>query len=172
MSLKPAGLNRKKKRKVGRGSRSLRGTSIITLAVLAIVCLFAASGIGFAFLEEYVKQTVPISERINSIELVGVPAWVNEQLKARIQAAVMAGRKALKLDEDFARAVQSNLSRDIVWLDEVRVQTAPDSIRIAAQWRKPVALVKLGLQKFYVDADLVVLDFVPALTLPIVQVEG
>ncbi|MHC4665689.1 MAG: cell division protein FtsQ/DivIB [Planctomycetota bacterium] len=142
------------------------------MAVLAIVCLFAASGIGFAFLEEYVKQTVPISERINSIELVGVPAWANEQLKARIQAVVMAGGKALKLDEDFARTVQGNLSRDVAWLDEVRVQTAPDSIRIAARWRKPVALVQLGLQKFYVDADLVVLDFMPALTLPIVEVEG
>lgn len=140
--------------------------------VLAVVSLLAGAGIGLVFLDKYVNKTVPVSERIGSIELVDVPAWVNEQLERRIYAAAGAGGEDLRLDEDAARSVHNNLVREVPWLDKVKVQITHDSIRIKAVWRKPVALVKLGLKKFYVDAELVVLDFVPVPNLPIVEVRG
>jgi len=142
------------------------------LKVLALVCVLAAVGISLVFLAEYVKKTVPVSETIGSLELVDAPAWVNEPLKEKIYAAARAGGEDLKLDEDAAPSVQQNIEALVAWLDEVKVQTTHDSIRIEGQWRKPLALVKTGLHKFYVDADLVVLDFVPMPNLPIVQIKG
>ena len=143
-----------------------------TLKVLAVVCVLAAVGIGFVFLAKYVKKTVPVSEKIGSIELVGVPAWVNEPLKEKVYAAARANGEDLRLDEDAALSVQQNIERLVAWLDEAKVQTTHDSIRINGRWRKPMALVKSGLHKFYVDSELVVLDFVPMPNLPIVQVKG
>lgn len=172
ISFKLGTSKRKKKRKVSRYSRTFTVISIITLVVLVMVCLFAGVGISFVLLDKYVKQTVPVSEKIGSLELVGVPAWLNEPLKEKIYAAAIAGGEDLKLDEDAARSVQNNLAHKVAWLDKVKVRTTPVSIRVKAQWRKPLALVKLGLHKFYVDADLVVLDYVPMSNLPIVEVKG
>jgi len=137
-----------------------------------MVCLLAAIAIGFVFLNKYVKKTVPVSERIGCLELVGVPAWLNEPLKEKIYAAARANGEDLKLDEEAAVSVQQNIETLVAWLDKVKVQTTHDSIQVRALWRKPLALVKLGLRKFYVDADLVVLDFVPMPNLPIVEVKG
>jgi len=146
--------------------------SIATLIVLAIVCLFAGIGIGFVLLDKYVKQNVSVSEKIGCLELVGVPTWVNEPLKQKIYVAATGGGEDLKLDEDAARLVHNNLTNKVAWLDNVKVRTTPLSIRIKARWRKPLALVKSGLHKFYVDADLVVLDYVPLSNLPIVEIKG
>jgi len=145
-----------------------------------VVCVLGAIGIGvfaavrsgFAFLDEYVRKAVPVSEKFGSLELIDVPAWVNEPLKEKIYAAARANGEDLKLDEDAARSVQNNLEREVAWLQNVTVQTTHDTIRIEAQWRRPIALVARGLRKFYVDAEMVVLDFVPMPNLPIVKVKG
>ena len=142
------------------------------LKVLAVVCVLAAVGVGFAFLAKYVKKAVPVSETIGSLELVDAPAWITEPLKEKIYAAARADGEDLRLDEDAALSVQQNIERLVAWLDEVIVQTTHDSIRIEGRWRKPLAMVKSGFQSFYVDADLVVLDYIPMPTLPIVQVKG
>jgi len=157
-------------------SPSLKGI----LKVLTVACVLGAIGIGvfavvragFVSLDKYVRKAVPVSEKFGSLELVGVPAWVNEPLKEKIYAAARAGGEDLKLDEDAARSVQNNLEREVAWLQNVTVQTTHDTIRIKAQWRKPIALVERGMSKFYVDADMVVLDFVPMPNLPIVKVKG
>ncbi len=176
ISFKLGTSKRKKKQKTGRQRPSFTGI----LKVFAVVCLlgvigigvFAAVRAGFVFLDEYVRKVVPVSEKFGSLELVGVPAWVNDQLKEKICAAARANGEDLKLDEDAARSVQNNLEREVAWLQNVTVRTTHDTIRIEAQWRKPIALVKRGLRKFYVDAEMVVLDFVPIPTLPIVKVKG
>ncbi len=142
------------------------------LKVLAVVCVFAAVAIGFVFLEKYVKKAVPVSERTAVLELVDVPPWVNEPLKEKIYAAARAYGEDLKLDEDAAPSVQQNIETLVAWLDEIKVQTTHDSIRIKGRWRKPIALVKQGVKSFYVDADLVVLDFMPMPNLPIVRIKG
>jgi len=167
---------RKIKQKASQHGPSLTGV----LKVFGVVCVLGAIGIGvfaavrtgLAFLDKYMKKAVPVSEKFGSLELVGVPAWVNDQLEEKVYAAARANGEDLKLDEDAARSVQNNLEREVAWLRNVTVQTTHDTIRIEAQWRKPIALVKRGMHKFYVDAELVVLDFVPVPRLPIVKITG
>ncbi len=138
------------------------------LKVLVVVALFAGVGIGFVYLEKY----VPKPDQAGRLELIDPPSWLNDELKAKIFNEACYDGEDLALDEDAAQTVQRNIEARVAWLDDVRVQTGHDSFHIYARWRKPLALVKSGLHKFYVDAELVVLDFVPMPELPIVKVEG
>ncbi len=156
----------KRRPKISWDSSSLAGT----LTVLAIVCVFAALGVGIVFLDKYVRKTAPVRTSI-AIELVAVPAWVNDQLKEKVYAAAVAGGEP-KLDENTAVLVQQNIVQRIAWLADVRVQTTHEGLRIAGRWRKPLVLVQSGLRKSYLDAGGVVLDFVPMPKLPIVDVKG
>jgi hypothetical protein len=142
------------------------------LKVIAVVCVLTAVVIGFVLLEKYVKSTAPASQSSATLELADVPGWVNEQLKEKIYAAARANDEVLKLDETTAQSVQQNIANLVAWLDEVKVQTSHDRLLIEAKWRKPLALVQLGRHKFYIDAKLVVLDFVPMSNLPIVMIKG
>ncbi len=145
-----------------------------TTPILVTFIIFIAAGIviGFVYLEKYVKKAVPISQSAAALELVNPPYWVNEQLKQQIYGAATAGGEDLRLDEDVAKSVQKNIETFTSWLDEVSVQTTSDAVRIEGNWRKPLALVILGPRKFYVDKELVVLDFVTIDTLPIVEITG
>ncbi|MHC4153834.1 MAG: cell division protein FtsQ/DivIB [Planctomycetota bacterium] len=162
----------RRKRRAGPWRRRITAVSIITAVILAAVCVFAALGAGFMFLEQYVKTAVPLSRKIGSLELLGVPTWVNNELEKKICTAAHAGAEDLTLSDDTARFVQNNLVRNVAWLDRVRVQTTNNSIRIRTLWRKPLSLVQLGSRRFYVDKDLVILDFVPVAGLAVVEVTG
>jgi hypothetical protein len=172
MSFKPARSKATRKRRPREHGRSLKAVSIAALTTAAIVCLFVTVGFGFAFLDKYVKNNVLVSERIGCLELVGVPDWLNEPLKDRIYAAAAANGEDFRIDEDVVVSVRNNLVDNVPWLDRVRVQATSESIRIRALWRKPLALVGSGRDKFYLDAQSVVLDYVPMPNLPIVQITG
>jgi hypothetical protein len=137
------------------------------LKVLAIVCVFAGGGVSLYFAERYVKSAKPAET--GPLELVDVPEWVSSELKAKIRAA--AGGKTFRLDEETAGMVAENLAF-VAWLDNIKIQTTHKQVLIEARWRKPLAMVKSGSQNFYVDDELVVLDFVPIPNLPIVRIEG
>jgi len=142
------------------------------LKVLALVGVVAALGIGFVFIDKYVKKIAPAWGNTIEVKLIESPAWVNQSLKDKILAAVTFSGEDLKLDEDAVRSIQSNLARKVAWLQKVKVQATHNKILIKADYRKPIALVKSGLRKFYVDAELVVLDFVQMPDLPIAAVKG
>lgn len=158
----------KKDKKRGADQDSTSWTGI--LKVLVVICCLAAAGAGLVFLDKYVHTAV--SAKVTAIELVNPPAWLNQPLKEKICAAAAAGVQGLKLDENTARLVQANLQEKLSWLVNVRVQAANDRILIHADYRKPIALVKVGLRRLYVDPERVVLDFVPMPNLPIVNVKG
>ena len=162
------GISKRKKRRKIINPPTLIGI----LKLLAVLCAFAVVAIGFVFLNRYVKKTVPVSQSSVPLKLVNVPGWVSEQLKERVYAAATAGGEDLKLDEEAARLVQQNIETRIAWLDGVEVLTGHDGIYIEGRWRRPLALVKRGLQSFYIDAEMVVLDFVPVPALSIAKVEG
>ncbi len=147
--------------------RTYRPSLTGILKVLAIVCIFVAAGVSLYFAERYVKSAKPAET--GPIELVNVPEWVSSELKTKIRAA--AGGKTLRLDEEAAEVVAENLA-SVAWLDNIKIQTTHKQVLIEARWRKPLALVKSGSQSFYVDDELVVLDFVPIPNLPIVRIEG
>jgi hypothetical protein len=147
--------------------RTYRLSLIGILKVLAMVCVFVVAGVSLYFAQMYVKSARPPG--IGPLELMNVPEWASSELKAKIRAA--AGGKTFRLDEEAAEIVAENLA-SVVWLDNIKIQTTHKQVLIKARWRKPLAMVKSGSQSFYVDDELVVLDFVPMPNLPIVKIEG
>jgi hypothetical protein len=172
MFLKFGSSKTSKKRKSSRLGRGVKVFSLTTLIILAMACLFGTVAVGFVVLDRYVNKTAALSERIGSVELFNVPSWFNESLRAKIHAAIGQDVANLTIDEGAARSVRDNLVNEFVWLDETTVQITHDSIRVSGLWRKPIAQVKFGLKSCYVDADLVVLDFVSMPNLPIVKITG
>jgi hypothetical protein len=149
------------------------------LKVFAVACVSAAMGIGFVFvlregfisLDSYVKKSVIDWKQATPLKLMDVPPWVNEPLQTKIySAAALKGN--LIPDEESARIVRNNLVRKVSWLHEVRVQTTHDSIQVSGKWRRPLVMVRSSMNKFYVDSDMVVLDYVPLPNLHIVRIEG
>jgi len=137
------------------------------LKVAAVVCLLVAAGFLLRYAEGIVRAGYVGTE--GSLILVDVPNWVNWDLKARV--AAMAGGNQFPITDDTAAVVARNL-RSMVWLDDVRVQVTHDAVRVKARWRKPVAVVQRGSSKYYVDSDLVALDYMAMPQLPIVEVKG
>ena len=144
---------------------------IIILKVLAVVCVLCGIVIGLISLEKYVKETIPVRQGAGDLVLADVPLWASDQLKEKVYtiATAKGGNPGL---EDAALSVQRNIEELMPWLDEVKVRATHNILRVEARWRKPVALVKSGLIKFYVDVEKVVLDFMPMPDLPIVEIKG
>lgn len=139
--------------------------------VLAVAGVLCGIVITLAILERYVASA-PNSPDTVDLELAGVPLWVSDELKEKVHAVAQSIGIHLRPDEDTALLVQRNLAEQVAWLDDVRVKTTHDCLRVEARWRRPVALVKSGPVKFYVDSRQVVLDFVPMADLPIVEIKG
>jgi len=162
ISFKHGRSKKKKKKQVRRLGPTLLGI----LKISAVVCVLAGIVIGLIFL----KKSVPISE--GKVRLGDVPAWVTGELRKKVLAAAGDEGEDLRLDENAAALVQKNIKKEVVWLDDVKVQTMHDHLLIKGRWRRPVGLVKSGRRKFYVDAGQVVLDFVAIPHLPIVEIIG
>ena len=160
-------LKEKRRLKIGWHDTSLTGA----LKALVVVCIFAGVGVGILFLDAHIKKTTSVRKAI-AVDLIGVPVWVSDQLREKVHAAIRADGDELRLDENTAVLVQRNISERVAWLAEVRVQTTYEGLRIQGRWRKPLALVKSALRKIYIDAEQVVLDFVPMPNLPIVELKG
>jgi hypothetical protein len=137
--------------------------------ILAVIIMLAGVVAGFVFLERFVRKTVQICERMAVIELVGAPVWINEQLKEKIFNAAKPYGQDLKIDENTAASVQQNIETRVAWLDDIVVHATHDRVRIKARWRKPLVLVKKFAQPFYLDSEMVVLDYVPMPHLPVVE---
>jgi len=138
------------------------------------ICAFALVLGGFAFLDRYVKTQTTGSSGNRTIELVGdVPNWVSEEIKNRIYAAATAeANNSANDDEKIAASAQSNIAKLVPWLADAKVQTTHKSILITGRWRKPLLLVTAEKNKFFIDADLVVLDYSPLGNLPVINITG
>ena len=141
------------------------------LKVLAVVCVLCGIVIGLMSLEKYVKETIPVRQGAGDLVLAEVPLWVSDELQEKVYAIATADGGSLGLD-DAAESVQRNIEELMPWLYDVKVTATHNILRVEAQWRKPVALVKSGLIKFYVDAEKVVLDYIEMPDLPIVEIKG
>jgi len=141
-------------------------------AILFIFALAVVLG-GFAFLDRYVKNQMPSAPSGPTIELVGdTPAWVSDEIKNRVYAAATADTGITSTEENTAATIQKSVERLVPWLAEVRVQATHNSIRIAGRWRKPIAMVTADKNKYFLDTDLVVLDYIPVGDLSVVTVDG
>jgi len=166
------GIFERKKKKRSTQPSWVGPTLVRIVKVAAVIGLLTGIAVGVGVLEKHVQQTGWCAEEIAQLELVGVPEWVNDQLRDKVYSAATADGKGLTTDPKTALRVQRNIQALAGWIDNVQVQTKYDRLRVKGQWRKPLALVKLGRQSFYVDAQQVVLEHVPMPNLPIVEVRG
>jgi len=137
-----------------------------------MVCILGGTAVGLLYLDKYRKETIPPIEGGVELELVDVPAWVNDELKQKALTAAIGDLEELRIDENAAGLVQQNIDRRFAWLDKVKVQTTHDALLIEGRWRRPIGLVKSGRRSFYVDAEQVVLDFVEMPGISIVEITG
>jgi len=142
------------------------------LKVTVVVCVVGGIGTGIFFLNRYVERTSLAGQADVALELKGVPDWVGDQLKEKVFLAAVADGNGLTIDEQAAHRVQQNIDNLVAWLDEVKVLTLHNRLRIEGRWRKPLALVEMGRQRFYLDAEMVVLDYLPMPHLVIVKLAG
>jgi hypothetical protein len=140
---------------------------LVVLKVAVVLCFLALAGLFLRYAEGYVRSEAGGQD--GALILVDVPGWANWDLKARV--AAMAGGSRFPIVDETAGVVARNLAA-MAWLDDLNVQVTHDSVRVKARWRKPLALLVRGPSKFYVDSDLVVLDYLPMPHLPIVEVTG
>jgi hypothetical protein len=139
------------------------------LKVTAVLAFLALSGAFLRYAEAYVKTISPAEE--GSLVLVAVPGWADYNLRERV--AQVAGGKRFPLTEETAALLARNLA-PMAWLTDVDVQVTHNAVRVKARWRKPVAVIDVpeDRTKIYVDADLVVLDYVSMPHLPIVEIKN
>lgn len=136
--------------------------------IIVPVCFFAVLGFLLYRLDKnYIRPVT--SHQTGLLVLKDVPAWASQELKDKIVAS--AGGSVFQLNENAARIVAENL-KSVAWLDNISVQTTSDSIQVFAGYRMPVAIIKSGQTPFYVDANQVVLDYVPLPKLLLVEIKG
>ena len=138
------------------------------------MCVFILVLAGFTFLDGYVKKQTAGTLGSRTIELVGeVPSWISEEIKNRIYAAATAeANNSVNDDEKIAASAQQNIAHLVPWLADAKVQTTHKSILISGHWRKPILLVTAEKNKFFIDADMVVLDYSPIGNLPVINITG
>ena len=145
---------------------------IIILKVFAVACLLSGIVIGLMSLEKYVKKTIPEKQETGDLVLADVPIWASDQLKEKVRSVAAVTSINPGFDDQAVLSIQRNIEQMVPWLDEVKVQATHNILRIEALWRKPIALIKSGTIKFYVDAEQVVLDYMDMPDLPIVEIKG
>ena len=145
----------------------------MALNILIILAAVATLIMVFVLMDRYVRTKVFTIGRGTAVELVDVSPWVNSTLKKKVYDAALALGDDFNLDENAARSLQENIVSQVAWLKNPQVQITHNAFRVRGIWRKPLGLIKTGADtKFYVDADAVVLDFVPVNKVPIVTIRG
>jgi hypothetical protein len=142
-----------------------------------MVCILGGTAVGLLYLEKRNEHIRRVSQTKDQVEIQlqladNIPSWVNSQLREKVLRAAEGYGQDLKIDENAAGQVHQNIVKHIAWLDDVKVQTTHNALRIEGRWRKPVGLIKAAGQKFYVDSKQVVLDFIEMTDLPIVEIAG
>ena len=154
-------------KKKPRGGKAGRGKGVF-FTLCSVLCILVVVTAAFVFLDRYV-QRITASGRVGPLHLVDRPGWFNNELGQKVYAA--AGGSEFALNETVARAVADNLE-SIAWLYDVKVQATAERVEVTAQYRRPVAMIRLSGQAFYIDRDSVLLPFLPIEDLIIVEVRG
>jgi hypothetical protein len=134
------------------------------LVVLLALCAVGGTVSFFLMGSRRLTERLPQS---GPLVLMDQPAWTSEEMINGIYESV--GAREFRLQATRLDALASRLEA-ICWFENVRVQRTADALMARADWRQPVALVKSGTTRFYVDANSVALEYVPLVNLPLVTV--
>ena len=137
--------------------------------IFAVIVVLGGGAAGFMWLEGYVRSANLAGGKSGPLELINPPGWMSEELSDAILSA--AGGGSFALDKHTAHGVAQNLGT-FPWLYDIRVRTSNETVLVAAKYRKPVAMVKQGKEKYYVDENMVVLGYLAVSKLAIIEVKG
>ncbi len=161
-----------KKKKTGRGSKKSApsiSTGLKVTATIMVLAIIAGGGaIGLIYMDRYVNASVPPENATGPLGHY-YPDWVNQEWKDSIYKVI--GDGPFPLNKQSAHQIAEKLET-LSWISNVRAQVKPDYIEIKADYRKPVGLVEVGRNKYYLDAHMVVLDYIPIDTLPVIEITG
>ncbi|OHB55517.1 MAG: hypothetical protein A2Y07_02965 [Planctomycetes bacterium GWF2_50_10] len=143
---------------------------VAVLKVFAIAVVLAGIGVGFYFVEGFVKEAPNVGHYITGLKFES-PKWVGQELLGKIKLGATGNQKQILINESLAAQTAFNLQK-IAWIYNVRVVIDGSTIDVGCQWRKPVALFRAGDKDVFVASDLTVLDHVAGLSLPIVELRG
>ncbi|MCE5340236.1 MAG: hypothetical protein LLF92_03800 [Planctomycetaceae bacterium] len=142
-----------------------------TLNIFIVIILGVGLTVGFIYLDRFVKTSYRFGQQSLGLELMGVPEWVSPELEHEIADAARKGGHNFILNETTARIIGENL-RPLAWLYNVQVSVGSKAIVVKADFRKPLAMVTSHDGWYYLDAQAVVLDYVPISKLTIVEIAG
>lgn len=171
---------KKKKKKTKAQIRAAKEANLnrirIFLVTFAAALVSAAVCVGFFYLEKYVKRVSPVAQREGPLVFPhdNIPEWFNEELAGLLRET--AGGSVFDLNEDSAKAVGERLIT-LKWIEDLKVQTTKDSLRVTAKYRKPIASITLGGKEFCLafneaDKKLAAMPYLNISKLPIVKITG
>ena len=159
-------------KKVTKTEKKQRSQAVrVTIIIFAFIAVFVAAGVGFIFLDKYVKNNLNLSEKTAPIQLVDFPPWGGDELKQKIISTAGKSSDAFRLTETAAIQTGENLQM-LAWLYDIKVQVSNEAIIVNAKYRKPVGLIKAPEGQYFIASDFVILDYIPVSKLPIVEITG
>lgn len=149
------------------GHRDVTGQSKTILAAVAVVAVVSVAMGALDAVEDYIRTRI----MGGTVPLVfdDLPAWVDDGL--RNQVTLAAGGHDFPVNERTAGQVAQNL-KAVAWIDGPSVRVTYAAVHVRGRWRRPVALIESEINAFYVDANLVALDYTPLTRLTFVTVRG
>jgi hypothetical protein len=168
---------KKKKRGKRKGPDTFVAGLRIVLSIMFLTILIAGGAIGLIYMDRYVSKAAKeetddgyLKAKEGPLKLINCPTWVNQEWVDTLIDA--AGGKRFPLDKGWAQEVATRLAT-LSWLNNVQVQTTPEFLTVEANYRRPVALVRSSRKKqVYLDADMIVIDYIPVTSIPVIEVKG
>jgi hypothetical protein len=168
---------RKKTKAQVRAAKEATFTRIrIFSAILGVVFVLAAVCVGFFYMEKYVGKVSPVAKQTGKLEFPNEnkPEWFNEELARLIRETVGGKEEVFALNEKSAQKAAQKLT-SVKWLDDLKVQTTSDSLRVTATYLKPVAKIKFRNKMYNIaikGESLVAMRYLDIAKLPIVEIIG
>lgn len=165
------GIFSSKKKNAKKSRKKNNSTSFVAvIKIFSIFIFVAAVGIGFIYLDKYVKkQKTGLS---GTLILVNSPQWFNDQLGEKIYQAATTGGEDLLIDVDIAQSVQKNITTYCSWVYDVKVAIAGQDIRINCKWRKPLCEFSFGSKYYLIGADMVAMEYLEMDTIDTIKIQG
>lgn len=142
----------------------------ITIGIIAAALLVAGTAVALLYMDRYIKANTSTEKSYGSLVLAKPDIWVNEDWKKKVQG--ITGKGPFLLDDNSAKAIAQKL-QTLSWMNHIRVETTPEKIIVHADYRRPVGLINLGgSRKYYLDAEMVVMDYIPVTAIPTIEIKG
>ncbi len=164
----------KKAKKTSSKNKNSGFKNALTIAAFAtIIVMIGGICFGFAKMEDYVRYDI-CAEHQSSVplRLVDKPDWVNQALLKRINTTAKMSLERLPFEPATAKMVARNLHSHLKWLTNITVKTTHNAIEVRADYRRPIAKLQTDDGIYYVDENMVALDYIPINNISIVEITG